>query len=51
VREAEVVNWTALLTNPTPNRQLRRTAFFPAFFSFSFFGAPKNGASTSPNAV
>jgi hypothetical protein len=39
VREAEVVNWTGLLTNSTyapQNCQLRRTALFFAFFSSSF---------------
>jgi hypothetical protein len=39
VWEAEVVNWTGLLTTrrcALQNRQLRRMAFFPAFFSFSF---------------
>ncbi len=37
VREADVVNWIGPppLTNPTPNRQMRRMAFFPAFFSSS----------------
>jgi hypothetical protein len=32
-----VINWTGPLTNPTPNRQLRRMALFSAFFPSSAF--------------
>jgi hypothetical protein len=41
-----------LLTNQTPNRQLRRMAYFSRLAPFlRFCEAPKNGASSLPNAV
>ena len=50
--EAETVNWTGLLTTRPHEAQLRRTAYFPVFFSFfCFYVAPKNGVSILPNAM
>jgi hypothetical protein len=54
VREVEVVNWTGLLINSTyaPQSPTAKNGVpFRLFSLFSFFGAPKNGASILPNAV
>ena len=54
VGEAESVNWTGLLTNPTPTPTKPPTAKnsvdFRYLFPYRFYGAPKNGVSILPNA-
>ena len=54
VREAEVVSWAGppcRQTDPTKPPTAKNGVLFRLFSRFRFRGAPKNGASISPNAV
>jgi hypothetical protein len=54
VWEAEVVNWTSLLTNPTYALQsptAKNGVLSRLFSRLRLCGAPKNGVSILPNAV
>jgi hypothetical protein len=51
VWEAEVANWTGLLTNPPPTKPLSEEwRSFSLFSRLRFRETPKNGASILPNA-
>jgi hypothetical protein len=51
VWEAEVANWTGLLTNPPPTKPLSEEwRSFSLFSRLRFRETPKNGASILPNS-